>query len=209
MADLFCGRCGWAREFAARGWKCFCFDLVEPSELPAGCEFIKCDVLQLGSMKGRIGVLAEIIGFLYSWEIDFACASSPCEQFALWGMRHYNPDPPYPELGIRLFNHAQKVLADCGVPHVMENVRAAQQFVGQAKAHAGSFYLWGNAVPPILPQGVVKGMTRKAMGERKYKGQEGWNANQRSGQRIKAARVATIPPELAGCVADFAESLHV
>jgi len=91
----------------------------------------------------------------------------------------------------------------------MENVRAAQQFVGQAKAHAGSFYLWGNAVPPILPQGVVKGMTRKAMGERKYKGQEGWNANQRSGQRIKAARVATIPPELAGCVADFAESLHV
>jgi len=41
------------------------------------------------------------------------------------------------------------------------------------------------------------------MDNSQYKGQEGWNANQRYGQRIKAARVATIPSELANCVADY------
>ena len=98
---------------------------------------------------------------------DFICASSPCEQFSVHGMKHFHPNPPYPELGIKLFNHTRAICEASGVPYVMENVRAAQQFVGQAVNHCGPFYLWGNAVPVLMPQGVNKGMSRKAMGQRR------------------------------------------
>ena len=34
VLDLFCGRFGWSRAFAARGWECVGVDLVEPAEFP-------------------------------------------------------------------------------------------------------------------------------------------------------------------------------
>jgi hypothetical protein len=36
------------------------------------------------------------------------------------------------------------------IPLVVENVRGAQRFVGRAKWHHGSFYLWGD-VPALMP----------------------------------------------------------
>jgi len=141
---------------------------------------------------------------------DFICASSPCEQFSVHGMKHFHPNPPYPELGMKLFNHTRAICEESGVPYVMENVRAAQQFVGQAVHHCGPFYLWGNGVPPMLHQGIMKGMTRKAHGFREYKGEPGWNKRQgmeTRNDKLQAALAATIPPELANCVADYAERL--
>jgi hypothetical protein len=143
-------------------------------------------------------------------EPDFICASSPCEQFSAHGMKHFHPNPPYPELGIRLFNHTRNLCEASAVPYVMENVRAAQQFVGNAVHHCGPFYLWGNGVPVILHQGIIKGMTRKAHGFREYKGEPGWNKRQgleTRNDKKQAALAATIPPELANCVADYAERL--
>ena len=40
---------------------------------------------------------------------------------------------------------------------MMENVRAAQQFVGQAVHHCGPFYLWGSGVPAIAAPGHYEG----------------------------------------------------
>lgn len=192
MLDLFCGRWGWSKAFAARGWECVGVDLVELPEIPQGCTFLKGDILKLDWSQ---------------WEtkFDFICASSPCEQFST--MRNFRPPIPHPELGIRLFNHTREICEASGVPYVMENVAGAQRFVGKATGHAGSFYLWGNSVPPILPH-CRKGMTELAMGLREHKGKHGWNVrhNGKKGQ-TDAAQAAMIPPELANTVADYAERL--
>src|ERR1017187_8935153 len=110
MLDLFCGRLGWSRAFAARGWECFGVDLVEPPEIPQGCSFVKGNILEFSA------------GTIRNWmfgPFDFICASSPCEQFSVHGMKHFHPNPPYPELGIKLFNHTRSLCEESGVPYVM------------------------------------------------------------------------------------------
>ena len=194
MLDLFCGRGGWTNEFMARGWECVGVDLVRHPDYRG--EFVQADVLDIEA--------GYLVGF------NFICASSPCEGFSVWGMRHFFPDPDYPKLGIELFNHTRGICEDAGIPYIMENVRAAQKFVGEAGAHCGPFYLWGSAIPLLVPQGIIKGMTRKAHGFREYKGEPDWNRRQGMGARNdkeSAAKAATIPPELAHCVADYAERL--
>lgn len=85
----------------------------------------------------------------------------------------------------------------------MENVRGAEKFIGSPVAKCGPFCLYGNAVPPLLPQGIKKGMQFKK-GQRDKIGRWGSNSWQR---KAATAEVATIPPELAACVADYAERL--
>jgi len=198
-------------------------DLVEPPEIPQGCTFIAMDVLNLRCSKGsRIWRYDKPHCEL--GEFDFICASSPCEKFSVHGMKHFHPNPPYPELGIKLFNHTREICEASGVPYVMENVRAAQQFVGQAVHHCGPFYLWGKGVPPLLHQGkFAKGMrfmpgnVYKSNGfdklpiELRRKVRTNYQiekVNADGGKRRNVtARTATIPPELANCVADYAERL--
>lgn len=212
LLDLFCGRWGWSRAFAERGWECVGVDLVEPPEIPDGCEFFQYDILKMWVGAGGWFYNARDEWPQWSKHFDFICASSPCEQFSVHGMKHFHRNPPYPELGIKLFNHTRSLCEASGVPYVMENVRAAQQFVGNAVNHCGPFYLWGSGVPPLMPQGIMKGMTRKAMGQREYKGLPGWNTkNEAASRRLDAegcaSIAATIPPELAACVADYAMRL--
>lgn len=207
MLDLFCGRWGWSRAFAARGWECIGIDITEPPEVPIGCDFERCDVLRLNAESIRL-----------SYRPDFICASSPCEEFSLFGMKHFHPNPDYPRNGILLFNHTREILWDSGVPWIMENVRPAQQFVGNAVNHCGPFYMWGTGVPPIVPQGITKGidvgssrlvklMTPEE--KREYRAQFVWNQAWSSSQKRQrdTAKAATIPPELANATADYAERL--
>ena len=91
----------------------------------------------------------------------------------------------------------------------MENVRSAQQFVGTAIHHCGPFYLWGNAVPPLMNQGIIKGLD---MGYDPITGKRTLHRGRRSSYKSKArerdkAETATIPPELSNCVAEYAERL--
>jgi hypothetical protein len=200
MLDLFCGRFGWGRVFAARGWDVVGFDLTMPSEIPARCSFVQQDILELTLDRG----------FLDFWEPDFICASSPCEQFSVHGMKHFHPNPPYPELGIKLFNHTRAMCVASGIPFVMENVRAAQQFVGKSVHHCGAFHLWGNAVPVLMPQGIIKGWEHKYIdrhGRKRGGGPGRYEWSTSKGRRDAIARVATIPPELAACVCEYAERI--
>lgn len=189
MLDLFCGKLGWSRIFAKRGWECVCVDLIEPPEIIPGCRFYREDILRL-AVDGD-----------YASQFDFICASTPCEKFSVFQIKNFHPDPPYPELGVRLFNHTRAMLESSGVPYVMENVRAAEQFVGRAVNHSGSFYLWGNAVPPLLPKGLTKGMKM----DRKWCQELGGHGSAK--RDSQTAGFATIPPELANCVADYAERI--
>lgn len=208
MLDLFCGRLGWSKAFLARGWECVGVDLVEPPEIPQGFRFAKANVLniRIGELWGKpffTYVINAQLGELFAQDFDFICASSPCEQFSVHCMKFLKKkDHPYPELGIKLFNHTRALCEGSGVPYIMENVRCAEQFVGTAVAHANAFYLWGNAVPIILPRGF-----------RKMGNQGGWwkgdgSFRERAPKvRRPAAESATIPPELSSCVADYAERL--
>ena len=199
LLDLFCGRWGWSRAFAKRGWECVGVDLTEPPDQPAGCEFVCMDVLALRPE------------YVDSRSFDFIVASSPCEEFSVHGMKHFHPNPKYPDNGIRLFNHTRQLCEASGLPYVMENVRAAQQFVGNAVHHCGPFYLWGNAVPPLMPRGIVKGMALqmaidKTTGKRILAGGRKYSSGSKE-RAAETAKLATIPPELANCVADYAERL--
>lgn len=196
MLDLFCGRGGWTNAFLARGWECVGIDIVHHPDYRG--EFIQMDILSLKS-----------ISYLRLADFDFICASSPCEQFSVHGMKHFHPNPPYPELGLQLFNHTRSLCEASGVPYVMENVRAAQPFVGRAVNHCGPFYLWGSGVPALMPQGIKKGLD---MGWDRVTGKRTLHLGRRSshGSKMRAvdkATTATIPPELANCVADYAERL--
>jgi hypothetical protein len=199
------GKWGWSQAFAARGHKCVGVDLVR-SEPPENCQELCLDLLDLTPAFVRDG------GF------DFGVASTPCEEFSVWGMKHFHPNPRYPAMGIRLFNHARWLFEESGLPYVMENVRPAQQFVGRAIHRCGPFCLWGNAVPPLMPQGItkgidvgssklVKGMTREE--KREYRKQFPWNQAWSTSKRRQrdTAKAATIPPELSNTVADYAERL--
>lgn len=209
ILDLFCGRWGWSRAFAKRGWECVGIDLVRPPEVPKGCDFICADILKL---------------YMFSGPFDFIVASSPCEEFSVHGMKHFHPHPKYPENGIRLFNHTRNLCEASGLPYVMENVRSAQQFVGNAVHHCGPFYLWGNAVPPLMPRGIQKGvrlggtgrdyggkgypiLTRERKREMRKLDPMLWAGSRSPERKAATAKAAEIPPELANCVADYAERL--
>ena len=165
---------------------------MKPPEIPPGCSFVQANVLDLVAVTIR--------------KFDFVVASSPCEEFSVHGMKHFHPNPKYPEMGIRLFNHTRSLCEASGVPYVMENVRAAQQFIGNAVHHCGPFYLWGNAVPPLLHRNIGKKMSqareRGPNGKRLYTA-----AADRMWSTKRKQVVATIPLELANCVADYAERI--
>lgn len=187
LLDLFCGRWGWSRAFAARGWECIGIDKVTPPENPPGCSFLQWDILFLSP------------ACILDYKPDFIVASPPCQEFAKYRLRCFWPDPPYPRMGMELFNHTRGLCWDSDIPYVIENVLGAEWFVGRAHQHCGPFYLWGTGIPPILPQGILKGKQLTIGG---YKPQTNTRTNEEA-----AAIVATIPPELANCVADYAERL--
>ncbi len=204
MLDLFCGKFGWSQAFAERGWECVGIDWILQTPPSPRITFQQRDILTM--------TVADLRGF------DFVCASSPCEEFSIHGMKHFHPNPKYPDLGIKLFNHTRAICEESGLPYVMENVRPAQNFVGRAAHHCGPFYLWGNAVPILMPQGVTKGIdvgSSKAvrgmsvLEKRAYRKQFPWNqawSSSKTRQR-DTAKAATIPPILAAAVADYATLL--
>jgi len=208
LLDLFCGRWGWSRAFAARGWECIGIDLVKPPETPNGCTFYHIDVLSINHIQR----------WMTGWDFDFVCASSPCEEFSVHGMKHFHPNPKYPELGIKLFNHTRKLCEDSGLPYVMENVRSAQKFVGNAVHHCGPFYLWGSGVPPLMPKGItkgidlgnaseMKGMTKEEITQYRKKHYQVQTWSKSKERKEATAQAATIPIEIATCVADYAERI--
>ncbi len=210
LLDLFAGRLGWSKAFLARGWKVYAVDLVEPTEVTHNCCFIKADVLTLGAWTIGCSLWTTDGKLFLNCFPDFIVASSPCEEFSVHGMKHFHPNPKYPEMGIKLFNHTRQLCEASGVPYVMENVRAAQQFVGPAVHHCGAFHLWGNAVPPLLPRNIWKGWEHKYVDKngRKRGGGPGryeWSTSE--ARKEAQSKVATIPPELANCVTAYAERL--
>jgi hypothetical protein len=134
VIDLFAGRMGWSKGFLANGYRAVCFDLERPTcEIPEGVDYVLQDVLTLDGQQFK----------------DAACivASPPCQQYSLWGMRMFHPNPPVPDK--RLWMAAIRIAAEAGVPLILENVRGAQYWWGKSAWREGPYYLWFYDCPPL------------------------------------------------------------
>jgi len=131
--DLCCGSGGWAAGLIAEGWHVIGYDIT-PQPLYPG-EFRLADVKTLTADNVRGAALI--------------VASPPCEEFSRHGMpwtRKRNPPPP----DLSIVAAVRKLAVDARLPLVMENVRFAQQFIGDSKAKVGAYHLWGD-VPSVIP----------------------------------------------------------
>jgi len=209
-------------------------DFVDQRErMPEQCEFWEADILNV-SVKGNyfniVGCTRMPKEISYAdaasiWveisRFDFIVASPPCEEFSVHGMKCFHKNPKYPEMGIKLFNHTRQLCEESGLPYILENVRVAQKFVGDATHHTGPFYLWGNSVPPFLPRvrnkvGRFHGMPGSLMEREMRAGKtrsQTRNDYQREVRRLAgsdkgcASFAAEIPEELSDKIADYAERL--
>lgn len=88
-------------------------------------------------------------------------ASPPCQAYSYRAMpwkRAKALPPPDNTLFEACFRIQREACEAAGrrIPMVVENVKGAQKWVGRAKWHYGSFYLWGD-VPALMP------MTKRAV----------------------------------------------
>jgi hypothetical protein len=143
--DLFCGLGGWTEGFVAEGWDVIGFDIERhqygKDQYPA--QLVIQDVRTIHGSQFR--------------HAQMIVASSPCQEFSYRAMpwkRAKALPPPY--LGMELFAQAGRIQAEAiaaagrFIPMIQENVRGAQPWVGNAKWHYGSYYLWGD-VPALMP----------------------------------------------------------
>lgn len=141
--DPFCGLGGWTEGLLAEGWRVVGFDLARHryGEHRYPAKLVLQDVL---SMHGRQFKSASLI-----------VASPPCQAYSYRAMpwkRAKALPPPDNALFDACFRIQREACAAAGrhIPMVVENVRGAQKWVGRARWHYGSFYLWGD-VPALMP----------------------------------------------------------
>lgn len=143
--DLFCGLGGWAEGFLSEGYRVIGFDLEAHDYGTGGYpgELVLRDVRSIHGSEFRDA--AVIVG------------SSPCQEFSYRAMpwkRAKALPPPY--LGMELFQAQFRIQREACeaagryIPLIVENVRGAQKFVGRARWHFGSYFLWGD-VPALMP----------------------------------------------------------
>jgi len=173
--DLCCGLGGWAEAFLAEGYRVIGFD-IKHFRYPA-----QLVIQDIRTVCGRGMFRAAVI-----------VASPPCEEFT----RHQMPwtlkrNPPEPDLSV--VNACFRIAEEAGVPIVLENVRKAQSWLGTAKAHYGSQYLWGD-VPAILP-------LARMGGDRVSKTPDGFERQKQTWASSARAERAKIPFALARHIA--------
>lgn len=158
--ELFSGLHGWGSGLAQTGFQCIGFDIVDMcKELgqprPDHCELVLQNVLTLNGSQFKDAVLI--------------VASPPCQFFSYCAMpwkrakklaADTRADPLVMEKELSLFNACFRIQREAcwaagrHIPLVVENVCGAQKWVGRAKWHYGSFYLWGD-VPALMPSALA------------------------------------------------------
>jgi hypothetical protein len=141
--DLFCGLGGWSEGFLAEGYDCIGYD-------------IEAHDYGTGGYPGTL-ILRDVRSIHGSEFKDAAVivASPPCQGYSYrampWSRAKALP-PPDNELFNSCFRIQREASEAAGrhIPMVVENVRGAQKWVGRARWHYGSFYLWGD-VPALMP----------------------------------------------------------
>ena len=151
--DLYCGLGGWAEGFLSAGYRVLGFD-VERHDYGTG------------GYPGQL-VLQDVTTLHGSQFKDAAVivASPPCQRYSYMAMpwskakaliKYYEAsEERRAELNL-LFDTCFRLQREASeaagryIPLIVENVRGAQRWVGRAKWHFGSYYLWGD-VPALMP----------------------------------------------------------
>lgn len=140
VIDLCCGLGGWADGLLPLGYTVVGYDREPMPGYPG--HFVQADVRTLTGDRFRHAVLI--------------VASPPCEEFSRHSMpwtRKRNPPPP----DLSIVKACYRIAEEAGVPLVLENVRAAQPWLGKAEWRYGSCYLWGDGIPLLRPDAVPLG----------------------------------------------------
>jgi hypothetical protein len=141
--DLYCGLGGWTEGLLAEGFFVVGFDVERHQygdhRYPA--QLVIQDVLTIHGSQFKDAALI--------------VASPPCQAYSYRAMpwkRAKALPPPDNSLFDACFRIQREACEAAGrhVPMVVENVRGAQKWVGRARWHYGSFYLWGD-VPALMP----------------------------------------------------------
>src|SRR3990172_2075217 len=141
--DLFCGLGGWTEGLLAEGYRVVGFDIErhEYGDAKYPAQLVIQDVRTLHGSQFRDAALI--------------VASPPCQAYSYrampWSRAKALP-PPDNSLFEACFRIQREAIEAAGhfIPLVVENVRGAQKWVGRARWHFGSFYLWGD-VPALMP----------------------------------------------------------
>ena len=151
--DICCGLGGWAEGLLAEDYDVVGFDIErhEYGDEKYPAQLVLQDVLTLHGSQFRNATLI--------------VASPPCQFFSYTGMpwtrakklaADVRSDPVRLEKELALFNACFRIQREASeaaghhIPMVVENVNKAQAWVGRAKWHFGSYYLWGD-VPALMP----------------------------------------------------------
>jgi hypothetical protein len=141
--DLFCGLGGWTEGLLAEGYRVVGFDIERhvygQAQYPA--QLVLQDVLTICGAQFKDAALI--------------VASPPCQAYSYRAMpwkRAKALPPPDNSLFEACFRIQREASAAAGywIPMLVENVKGAQPWVGRARWHYGSFYLWGD-VPALMP----------------------------------------------------------
>ena len=157
VLDLFCGLGGWSEVFIAEGYRAVGFDIEAHNYGDGGYpgELVLRDVRSIcgADLVKQYGVPAVIV------------CSPPCQEFSYMAMpwskakqkqARIEADPAervrLTDLFKQCFRIQREVSEAAGhyIPLIVENVCGAQRWVGKARWHFGSFYLWGD-VPALMP----------------------------------------------------------
>ena len=141
--DLFCGLGGWTEGLLAEGYRVVGFDIERHvyGEARYPAQLVLQDVLTIHG--GQFKDAALIV------------ASPPCQAYSYRAMpwkRAKALQPPDNSLFEACFRIQREACEAAGrhIPMVVEDVLGAQKWVGRARWHFGSFYLWGD-VPALMP----------------------------------------------------------
>ena len=151
--DLYCGVGGWTEGLLAEGYRVVGFDIERHvyGEVLYPAQLVLQDVLTLHGRQFKDAALI--------------VASPPCQAFSYMAMpwsrakqmaREYRDGTRDTAQLTALFDACFRIQREAceaaghHVPLVVENVRGAQKWVGRARWHYGSFYLWGD-VPALMP----------------------------------------------------------
>ena len=172
VVDFYCGLGGWAEAFLAEGYDVIGFHNERHDYGTGGYpgQLVLQDVCTIHGAQ-FVPLLDRLAVFV---------ASSPCQEFSYRAMpwkRARALGPPL--LGTKLFwqsfriQHELYEASGVEIPLIAENVRGAEKWIGSARWHFGSYYLWGDvpALMPITMGGVMKpGVAHGSNGETNFHG---------------------------------------
>ena len=141
--DLFAGLGGWTEALLAEGYYVVGFDIERHvyGEHRYPGQLVIQDVRTLHGSQFKDAALI--------------VASPPCQAYSYRAMpwkRAKALPPPDNTLFEACFRIQREACEAAGrhIPLIVENVRGAQKWVGRARWHYGSFYLWGD-MPALMP----------------------------------------------------------